>query len=179
MKTVAGAVLLFFSWQAMAGNGISIMAGEGNADTRYAGISWQWDMSQRWFTDGNWEVAGYWEVNLSHWKRDNDNTTQNHSLTEAGITPVFRLQSKSPVMAGLSPYVELGIGVHMLSETEIDGRNLSSSFQFGEHLGLGFTFGKQNEFDLGYRLQHLSNAGLKKPNDGITFHEVRFGYLYK
>ena len=179
MKLVAGVFLLFISLQASAGNGVSVMGGEGNADTRYTGISWQWDMTQRWFTDGNWEVAGFWEVNLSHWKRDNDNATENHSLTEVGITPVFRLQSKSPVLSGLTPYVELGIGAHLLSNTEIDGRNLSTSFQFGEHLGIGVMFGKGNNFDLGYRLHHLSNAGIKQPNNGITFHVVRFGYRYQ
>ncbi|MDH5436549.1 MAG: acyloxyacyl hydrolase [Gammaproteobacteria bacterium] len=178
-KTLLIIFFLLLSFLAQAGNGINVMGGEGNADTRYAGISWQWDMTRRWFTDGGWEVAGFWEFNLSHWKRDNDNTAENDELNEMGITPVFRLQRKSPLLVGLTPYFEGGIGVHLISDREMNGRDLSSSFQFGEHIGLGVMFGKNNEFDLGYRLHHLSNGGIKQPNAGMTFHVVRFGYRYQ
>ena len=47
-----------------------------------------------------------------------------------------------------------------------------------DHIGFGWTFGDKNRYEIGYRLQHLSNAGLSDPNDGINFHQIRFGYNY-
>jgi lipid A 3-O-deacylase PagL len=34
------------------------------------------------------------------------------------------------------------------------------------------------DLNLGYRYQHLSNAGIKQPNQGITFNQVRFQYHF-
>ena len=34
------------------------------------------------------------------------------------------------------------------------------------------------KYDLGYRFQHLSNADIKKPNDGINFNQIRFSYHF-
>ena len=67
-------------------------------------------------------------------------------------------------------YAEAGIGAHLLSETQInDHRRFSTAFQFGDHVGVGLRFGQRGEYDLGYRFQHLSNADIKKANDGINF----------
>ena len=55
----------------------------------------------------------------------------------------------------------------MLSDTRIGRRDLSTAWQFGSHIGAGVTCG---QFEIGYRFQHLSNASIKEPNDGIDFH---------
>jgi hypothetical protein len=31
---------------------------------------------------------------------------------------------------------------------------------------------------MGYRFQHLPNADLKSPNDGINFQQIRLAYLF-
>ncbi len=57
-----------------------------------------------------------------------------------------------------------------LSEVTINGdRHFSTAFQFTEILRTGVRFGSQKQFDLAVGAQHFSNAGLKKPNDGITY----------
>jgi len=38
--------------------------------------------------------------------------------------------------------------------------------------------GEHQQFDLGYRFQHLSNGGIKKPNQGINLNEVHFIYHF-
>jgi hypothetical protein len=55
---------------------------------------------------------------------------------------------------------------------------MSTAFQFGNHVGLGYRFGATNAFDLSYRFQHLSNASIKSPNAGINFHQVRAQYNF-
>ena len=77
------------------------------------------------------------------------------------------------------PYVELGIGAHYLTnETITQRRQFSTNFQFGDHIGAGVQFGEHDAFDIAYRLQHLSNAGIDHPNPGINFHQVRLQYHF-
>jgi hypothetical protein len=41
-----------------------------------------------------------------------------------------------------------------------------------------YIFGDKDQFDLGLRLQHLSNAGIEHPNPGVNFVIMRLGYRY-
>jgi len=90
-----------------------------------------------------------------------------------GITPVFHLQNDD--LTGL--YSEAGVGLQHLFETyDNNGRRLSTNFQFASHLGIGYVF--RNKLDLGMRIQHFSNGGIKKPNGGVNFIVVRAGYRF-
>lgn len=85
------------------------------------------------------------------------------------FTPVFT--ATSPRQDGWRPYVEAGIGLHVLSHTKINrDREFASGLQFGEILGAGLRFG--DRYAAGVRLRHVSNGGLKQPNDGATFAEI-------
>jgi hypothetical protein len=77
------------------------------------------------------------------------------------VTPVWRRESAFG-------YVEGGIGVYLLSHTiNNDTHRLPSALQFGSHVGAGLAFDKAS---VGVALQHLSNAGIKRPNGGINFY---------
>jgi len=39
-------------------------------------------------------------------------------------------------------------------------------------------FGRHGQYELGYRYQHISNAGIKRPNDGLNLHMLRLGYSF-
>ncbi|WP_280151352.1 acyloxyacyl hydrolase [Piscinibacter sp. XHJ-5] len=52
-------------------------------------------------------------------------------------------------------------------------RRLSTVFNFGDHVALGHRFGEQQRHELAFRIQHFSNAGLRKPNPGENFVQVR------
>ena len=41
---------------------------------------------------------------------------------------------------------------------------MGTSFEFADHIGVGYVF--SNNFDLGLRVQHYSNAGISKPSHG-------------
>ena len=72
-------------------------------------------------------------------------------------------------------FVEDGVGVHLVSHTRLyNERELSTAFQFGELLGVGLRFCGRNICEAGIRLQHMSNANIKRPNDGVTFPAIRF-----
>lgn len=176
MKKVALlASTLLFAGSAFAVDGVSIDLGNGDAtDTGRVGVLWDWD--KQWFADGDWLVTGFWEASLGTWN-GKSGAGNNQNITDIGVTPVFRFQQKQP--DGLAPYAEGAIGFHLITPTFINAnRKFGSSFQFGDHLGVGVRFGQHQQFDLGYRYQHLSNGGLKKPNQGINFNQVRFAYHF-
>jgi hypothetical protein len=169
---VAALLLAFNLCPARAVDGVSIEAGRGDG-TNMARVGVQWHWKSRWFQRQNWHLGGYWDLALGQWHRSSP-PGYNENITEIGLTPVFRWQRND--LQG--PYLEAAIGFHLLSRTSLLDQRFSTAFQFGEHIGAGFRIGAKGEFDLGYRFQHLSNGGIKRPNDGINFHQVRFQYYF-
>ncbi len=168
-----GALLL--SVNAWAIDGVAVEYGNGDsADMARAGMLWNWE--RQWFAEGDWVVTGFWEASFGSW-RGKSSIGNNQTITDIGITPVFRLQQKQP--GTFAPYVEGAIGFHLITPTFIyANRHFGSAFQFGDHVGFGVRLGDHQQFDLGYRYQHLSNGGLKQPNQGINFNQVRFTYHF-
>ena len=157
---------------APAVDGIAVEAGQGDG-IDMGRIAIQWDWKSRWFQSQNWHLGGYWDLGAGYWHRD-ARPGQNEDITEIGLTPVLRFQQND--LQGL--YAEAGIGFHLLSKTSIGDKRLSTAFQFGDHLGLGYRFGAKGAFELGYRYQHLSNASIKRPNNGINFQQIRLQYHF-
>ena len=137
------------------------------------GAQWKWDAM--WWQSNGTHIGGYWDLTLAQWRgnrfRNIPGNTQN--ITAIGITPVFRFQNDS--RKGL--YFEAGIGAHLLSELyDNNDQQLSTRFQFGDHLGIGYVFA--NNADVSLKIQHFSNGSIKKPNDGVNFAVVRVSYPF-
>ena len=97
------------------------------------------------------------------------------SITEIGLTPVFRLQQndlRGPVRRDRRS--GLICCRRPRSATSASAPASSSATTWAS----GYRFGAKGAFDLAYRYQHLSNASIKKPNDGINFHQVRLQYHF-
>ena len=155
---------------AQAVDGMSFEAGSGQGSTKVLRLGAQWNWQKKWFTDQRWQLGGYWDAQIGAW----DNDAGPGSLADISLTPVFRLASAdSPI------YFEAAIGFHYLSDyPSRGGSRFAPKFQFGDHLGIGARFGARKEHDLGLRLQHLSNAGIKNPNPGINLILVRYQYHF-
>jgi hypothetical protein len=168
-------IALLISGNVFAVDGLSVELGNGQqANTARVGALW--DFNKTWFNEGDWLVTGFWEANVGTW-RGNSASGNNQTITDLGVTPVFRLQQKSPT--GFAPYLEGAIGFHLISPTYIyANRKFGSAFEFGDHIGFGTRFGDKQQFDIGYRFQHLSNGGIKKPNQGININQVHFSYHF-
>jgi hypothetical protein len=164
--------LVLAGTRAMAIDGVAVEAGSGDG-TDMGRIAVQWDWNKRWFESKEWHLGGYWDLGLGQWHKGSAGA-RNSNITEVGITPVLRFQ-RNNLEGG---YAELGVGAHFLSDTTIGDKTFGSSFQFGDHVGVGYRFGAKRAFDLSYRYQHLSNAGIKKPNNGINFSQIRLQYHF-
>ena len=166
------ALLAAASPPAIAVDGIAVEAGNGDG-ADMGRVALQWDWKSRWFEGKSWHLGGYWDLGVGYWQRDVQ-PGQNGDITEIGLTPVFRLQPND--LTG--PYAELAVGIHFLSRTSLGDKRFSTAFQFGDHVGLGYRFGAKGAFDIEYRFQHLSNASIKRPNNGINFNQIRLQYHF-
>lgn len=170
----ASAILIAATAQVAAFDKVSLEAGSGNK-THMARIAVQWDWHRSWFAEGDWEVGGYWSASMGNWRARRFGPTQasREDILDAGITPVVRLRRDD----GLGWYGELGIGVHWLSDRYVNnGKELSTHFQFGDHIGVGYVFAGGAE--LGMSFQHISNGSIKKPNDGVNFTLLKLAYPF-
>src|SRR5690606_27108245 len=106
---------------------------------------------------------GYWDAAYSYW--DGDETASNHSLSFA---PVFVYDFAGETV---KRYVEAGIRVALLSDTDLEDNDLGSSFQFEDRLRVGLRLANQ---EVGLRAIHYSNAGIKEPNDGVESYSLHY-----
>ena len=112
-------------------------------------------------SDARWWVPTLVEFGGGIWRvPDLTATTQRLDLH---ATPVWRADFART-------YVEAGIGVYLLSHTiNNDTTHMSTSLEFGSHVGAGLRIGERRDIRAGIALQHLSNAGIKEPNGGVNF----------
>jgi len=146
-----------------------------DADIYRFGLQNRW--GRTWFNEGAWNVGGYWDAEFAYIHAD-AGRGENDALYDISLTPVFRLQRDTALSSGVSPFADAGIGAHLLTDTSLADKNYSTAFQFGSLIGFGVGFGRHGQYELGYRYQHISNAGIKDPNDGLSLHLLRLGYAF-
>ena len=156
---------------------LSLAQDEDSNETDVYRIGLQNNWEHTWFNGGAWYVGGYWDLELAYMDSDISNS-KNSDLFDLSLTPVFRLQRDTALSSGISPYTEAGIGAHLLTDTRLGRQQYSTAFQFGSVIGLGIGFGNRGQYQLGYRYQHISNAGIKTPNDGLNLHLLRLAYSF-
>lgn len=103
--------------------------------------------------------AVQWQLSVGAWSFQ-DNDGDRRTLATVGLRPTLLWRSGRI-------FWEAGLGVAWLSDRyEHDGRRFSSRFQFAEHLDVGWQF--TPGVSLALRAEHVSNAGLSKPNPGTN-----------
>lgn len=93
--------------------------------------------------------------------------------TQVAVAPVVRYRFDH----GRSDwFAEGGIGLSWLDSLYVrDHKRFSTRFNFHDTVGIGFNFGAHREHELSLRLTHVSNAGIKEPNPGENFIQLRYG----
>jgi lipid A 3-O-deacylase len=159
---------------AQAFDSASIEVGTGNRTllTRL-GLQSKWE--NRWWQSNGTHIGGYWDASLMYWRsnRYQGIAGVHQNIGAIGITPVFRFQADT--LKG--SYAEAAVGAHYFSDIyENNGRRFSTKFQFGDHIGVGYVFA--NGVDLSLKIQHFSNGGIKRPNNGANFISVGTSYSF-
>ncbi|GAA0799711.1 acyloxyacyl hydrolase [Cupriavidus gilardii] len=147
---------------------------DSRTDVRKVDIAFGWDSGYGWGDPTGLRLGLLWEVNVARWDSTSDANPRN--LWEIGAQPVLRLAWQRHRWV---PFLEASIGVRLMSGTRTsDNHTMSTAFQFSDMAGVGIAFGKDQRFAVGYRYQHISNAGIKKPNPGSDFHTAYLRYRF-
>jgi lipid A 3-O-deacylase len=135
----------------------------------------QKDWNKTWLPTSGYHLNGYWDANVAYWRANQwlDQPGNTKDLAVVGITPVFRWEADNK----LGFYADAGIGAAVFSSVYRNThRQLSTAFEFADHVGVGYVFA--NKWELGARLQHYSNGGIKKPNGGVNLLLLKAAYHY-
>lgn len=115
-------------------------------------------------------LLGYWEGEEGH--------TGVTSLHEAGLSLLLRYRYLRQPLSTYQPYIDAGFGLHYLTEERIESKELGRNWQAGSNIGIGLLFPRDERFELGLRLRHLSNAGTDESNWGVNQLLARFGVRF-
>lgn len=159
---------------ALAPSSAFVQAGAASdAQMLIAGVTWDWS----WHKDlAIGRLSGYWEASFGRWNSDHGPEGGSAWVTQLGLTPVLRLY---PGSWGGRWFLEGGIGVNVLLPIyRSRSKRFSTAFNFGDHLAVGRRFGEGARHELALRLQHFSNAGIKQPNPGEDFVQLRYSWRF-
>jgi lipid A 3-O-deacylase len=122
-------------------------------------LPWTWDLGREWLLASRLDFS-------AGWLADHDD---NAFIGTLGPTLVLN-RERLPVS------FEWGVSPTLLSQYAFGSRNFGTYIQFTSHLGLNWDFAAH--WRLGYRLQHMSNAGLGSHNRGLNMHLFGLSYVF-
>jgi len=172
----AGAALLIATLGVHAApfDRIDVEAGTGNhVDVLALGIGTR-DLFDHSLGDHS-KVSAYLLGRVAYWGSLDDHPMV-AAVYDFSVTPVLRIETTATKFPF---FVDLGVGLHALTHTRINvDRTFGSAIQFGEFLGPGIRFGDAGQYEFSARVQHVSNGGIRDPNDGLTYGSVVFRYNF-
>jgi hypothetical protein len=121
---------------------------------------------------GSWSLSNQTNFSVGRWTTRGD-VAGASSAWDVAVVPLVHWQH--PAFAAHKWEVEFGIGPAWLSEVNIGDRQKGSNFQFSDHLGLNLVDGG-GQWRVGLQWRHISNADIKKPNNGVNFTGLVFAW---
>ena len=151
-------------------SGAFVQGGLAEDATRTATVGLFWSWSWRHPVWGG-EATGMTEGFLSHWSARAEGGRR--SFTQVGgVVPLLRYRFSH----GQSPwFLEAGIGFSVMQPVyRTSHKEFSTNFNFVDVIGMGHSFGEGQRHELGVRITHLSNGGIKHPNPGENLLQLRY-----
>jgi len=144
----------------------------GSTQAATFGARWPWAWQDEF---GGGALTAVTELSLSQWRFDNA-ASHGSSLSQLAIGPVLRWR---PDGGAARWFMEAGLGLTQTSRRyETDRKAFSTRFNFGTQLAVGFDFGERHEHELSLRVAHFSNGGIRKPNPGENFVQLRYAFIF-
>jgi lipid A 3-O-deacylase len=175
LKGALAAALITASGLASADQwGVQVAGGLGDHHMKKLDLGVVWDPDLTWWQIGDWHFALIGEAHVAWWHTDESD--ENRNIGEFGVTPFIRFIKGS---GSIRPFVEAGAGVRLLTHARISSNySYATAFQFTPTAGVGVQLGSHQQYQVGYRFQHISNGGIKEPNPGINFHQLYLQYNF-
>lgn len=121
------------------------------------------------------ELRGLWDLSLNRWSY-RSHPGYPGRLWMVAVIPTLRWH---PDGGRANWFIQAGVGATWMNRIyHTEERFFSTRFNFGNHLGVGMHLGAQREHELLLQYQHVSNAGIKKPNPGEDALQLRYAYHF-
>lgn len=148
----------------------------GDVGLASVGVQLPWQSLRRPLLGG--ELTGHWDLHVAHWRVPGGTaaSADRRHWTQVALVPTLRLRFNGGESAW---FMEGGIGLSVL-----DGhyatryKRFSTRFNFTDHQGFGFNFGANREHEVMLILRHVSNGGIRKPNPGENFVQLRYSHTF-
>lgn len=129
-----------------------------------AGVAWP-----PFWQHGAWSAHA--EGFASVWRAPRAGGREN--FWQFGVLPVVRYRFGA---AAPRVFVEGGVGLTLMDRLYRSGHAaFSTRLQFQDMLGGGMNLGARGQHEVGVRFSHFSNGGIKRPNPGENFVQLRYG----
>lgn len=177
---IIASILSFFSTQSFAVDSISVSYGMNNnlSNLNVFRLGIQWDWHQHWFATKYGYLDGYFDASITQLQTNGNEFDQYQSAQVISVVPMLRVRFNTFANT-ITPYIEAGAGPAFVSETHLADKDISTNYQFDDRLGLGIQFGKNQQYEIGYSFNHISNANITTPNPGINIRMVlTFKYYF-
>ena len=120
---------------------------------------WRWQLNDNWHLQSRITLSGGW---LGQ-RGDN--------AAIGTIGPNLELsRSRFPLS------LEGGFNPTFISRHHFSSTDLGTYYQFTSHIGVNWDI--TSHWRVGYRFQHMSNAGIREPNPGFNLHIASISYLF-
>ncbi|WP_458734603.1 acyloxyacyl hydrolase [Zobellella taiwanensis] len=138
----------------------SLVIGGGGGDgakhyllgAEWQGAAWGGGAAPRlWFDSSYWQLA-------------------DDQLVQLSLVPGIAYRAGGE---GWQPFVFAGVGPAWSSQAHLEQRRFSTRFQFSSRAGIGLAL---DQHRLAIEGWHLSNGGIKQPNDGLSAWGVSYRY---
>lgn len=151
-----------------------IIESGGGESVNFNRIGAQWDYRKDILKFLGFTLNSYMQFDVAKWQSTRD-STQKGAVNSMGFTPVFRFIRYAN---WASIYFDTSIGAAVISNSHVNDLELGTNFQFSDSMGVGLMFGERRQWGVGYKYNHMSNNGIKVPNNGINFHLITLSYQY-
>ncbi len=142
---------------------VAVDIGQSKDDIDIYRLGLRRDFESKWLESRVGYLSGYYELSLNYWRDVEDKSVG------IALSPVFRYS----FYGSIPVYIEAGIGISLFNSTVIGKHNMSSAFLFEDRAGIGVKF---EDFDISFDYLHYSNAGIKKPNEGIDIFKLSLSH---
>lgn len=145
---------------------------ESNGHAASLGVTLPW---QQWtYNLGSGHVTGHWDLFASRWSSQQHLGRQH--TTVIGVVPSLRWRGDQGRAAW---FAQVGTGLVLADKYYSTlHKAFSTRYNFASHLAVGMNFGERRQHELMLRVEHVSNAAIKKPNPGENFLQLRYAHRF-
>lgn len=145
----------------------SVRAGIGDHYQRYE-LAWESPVLWSYRFSGGSRIDLVGELGAAYWNAKGSRLPS--SVGQFSAIPLFRWT------IGERYYIEAGVGPTVFTRTRFADENISTAFQFGNHIGVGAYVSDASRISL--RFSHFSNAGIKTPNPGMNIAQLIYSHQF-